>query len=869
MIKYWICSLALLAACGGADLAEPVQPAADTAVISSIPVEPGVSLELAKARAQDISNLNYAIDFRIPADPALPIAASGIITFDLAVVRGDLQLDFREAGDKLKTLSVNDTTQAILHDAEHLIIPAQALKSGPNEITIGFEAGSTSLNRNPDYVYTLFVPDRARTVFPVFDQPNLKATYDLVLNLPESWAALGNAPLESVETSPDDPGRRIHTFARSDKLSTYLFSFVAGEFETVTRTVDGREMTMLHRETDSEKVARNVDDIFKAHGDALAWMENYTGIDYPFQKFDFALIPTFQYGGMEHVGAIQYRAGGLFLDEDPSEAQLLGRANLIAHETAHMWFGDLVTMDWFNDVWTKEVFANFMAAKIVNPSFPEIDHDLNFLLRSYPAAYAVDRSSGANPIRQPLPNLNEAGSLYGGIIYNKAPIMMKQLELLLGEDVFRDGLREYLARYAGGNATWPELIDIFDARSDQDLKAWSEVWVNTPGRPTFLKMFDTETEIMTLRQNDSAGDNRLWPQRLKVHWLPGGDVRPDTFDMNFTERSKYIPISARKEEMLFLYNSDGEGYGLFPVDLALTERVWETLTDLQKGAQLINLYEQMLDGNDDVSPQAYMNFLTVRIDEPNELLLNTILGQMRRTYWSFLSDAERSKRGWATERLLVENLKDANIEASTRKIYLRTLQDIASSDAALERLTHIWDGTEPIQGIPLSSRERSNLVALLAIKAPQQADDILKAHLASIENPDERRRFEFLMPSLSPEQSVRDAFFASLADAEARAIESWVLDALGYLHRPERLATSQAYIEESLELMEEIQVTGDIFFPAGWIGSTLSNHRSPEAAEIVRTFLAERPDYNYQLKLKILQAADMLYRAEAAQEKNQ
>ena len=208
---------------------------------------------------------------------------------------------------------------------------------------------------------------------------------------------------------------------------------------------------------------------------------NTRAIGYPYQKFGFALIPAFQYGGMEHVGAIQYRASSLFLDEAPSETRLLGRAGLIAHETAHMWFGNLVTMEWFNDVWTKEVFAGFMAAKIVNPSFPGVNHDLNFLVTEYPGAYSVDRTDGANPIRQDLPNLNEAGQMYGAIIYDKAPIMMRKLEKLIGEDVFRAGMQEYLETFAFGNVTWPALIEILDSRSEEDLAAWSEAWVNTPG----------------------------------------------------------------------------------------------------------------------------------------------------------------------------------------------------------------------------------------------------------------------------------------------------------------------------------------------------------------------------------------------------
>ncbi|NIP82938.1 MAG: hypothetical protein GWM90_28415, partial [Gemmatimonadetes bacterium] len=163
--------------------------------------------------------------------------------------------------------------------------------------------------------------------------------------------------------------------------------------------------------------------------------------------------------------------------------QELGRASLIAHETAHMWFGDLVTMRWFDDVWMKEVFANFMAAKIVNPSFPELDHELRFLLAHYPAAYSVDRTAGANPIRQPLDNLAEAGTLYGAIIYQKAPIVMRQLERLTGEAPFREALRRYLRAHAFSNAGWPDLVRFLDETTPLDVAAWSRTWIEEPGRP--------------------------------------------------------------------------------------------------------------------------------------------------------------------------------------------------------------------------------------------------------------------------------------------------------------------------------------------------------------------------------------------------
>ena len=217
---------------------------------------------------------------------------------------------------------------------------------------------------------------------------------------------------------------------------------------------------------------------------ALDWLESYTSRKFPFEKLDFVLIPSFQFSGMEHRGAIYYNAPAILLDKTATQQQHLSRANLIAHETAHMWFGDLVTMKWFDDVWLKEVFANFMAAKIVNPSFPDVNHELRFLLQHYPTAYEVDRTTGANPIRQKLANLNEAGSLYGPIIYAKAPIVMRQLEEMLGADQLQEGLREYLNQYAFANATWADLIGILDKRTDEDLSAWSRVWVDEPGRPT-------------------------------------------------------------------------------------------------------------------------------------------------------------------------------------------------------------------------------------------------------------------------------------------------------------------------------------------------------------------------------------------------
>lgn len=810
--------------------------------------ETGVSLELAEFRKSLISDVHYTLFFNIPEDQENQIEATATISFNLEDGTANIPLDFRESVDHLKSLSINGRPADILFENEHIILSSENLSAGENVVDIEFIAGESSLNRNPEYLYTLFVPDRARTAFPLFDQPDLKAIFELTLEIPKTWEALSNARLESTT---EKISTKVLEFAPSDLFSSYLFSFVAGEFKPVTRTVDGVEMTMLHRETDTEKVERNLNDIFELHASSLDWLEEYTGIDYPFQKFDFALIPSFQYGGMEHTGAILYRAESLFLDEDPSESQLLSRASLIAHETAHMWFGNLVTMKWFNDVWTKEVFANFMAAKIVNPSFPNINHDLNFLLRHHPSSYSVDRTDGANPIRQQLDNLNEAGQMYGAIIYNKAPIMMRQLELIVGEETFKEGMREYLETFSFENATWPELIEILDRKTENDLTTWSEVWVNTPGRPHFT--LDTESNKIQIVQNDPLGEGRTWPQTFSILELTDSD----SVHHSVTFEESAVPFEF-DEEATYIFNSDGYGYGLFPTSLHVFSS-WNRLDDRTKGAELVNLFENVLEQT--MTPaETFSDLKEVVQTEENQLLLNRALSHLETLYWNLLSEDKRNEHGPQLENILWEQIHQQE-ESSRKRLFFNTFKEIAITDEQVDKLHDIWSGELEIAGLNLSETDYISLAGNLAVKRADQAEQILSAQLEKIEDGDRKRRFEFIMPALSPDQNERDAFFESLKEVENRQTESWVLSALGYLHHPLRTDESEKYLYPSLELLQEIQVTGDIFFPSRWLDATFSNHSSDNAVKTVRDFLEERPDYNPQLRMKILQSADMMFRA--------
>lgn len=817
-----------------------------------VTVSNGVSLELAQYRKKTISDINYYLDVRIPLKTGAPINATSEITFHLNDISQALQLDFSAPKQNLESIRVNGKRVAIDHRNEHIVINQDDLMVGTNEVRINFRAGEGALNRTPGYIYTLFVPDRMRTSFPSFDQPNLKATFELILTVPTGWEAMSAAEIRS--RSERTSKSKIY-FKKSDRMSTYLFSFVAGNFEKITKRVGGMEMTMMHRETNSRKAHDNVDDIFHHHKAAIDYMEEYTGIKFPFKKFGFVLIPSFQFAGMEHVGSIHYKSETLMLDENPAPVERLIRASLIGHETAHMWFGDLVTMDWFNDVWTKEVFANFMAAKLVNPSFPEINHQLRAHLRLHPGAYSVDRTQGPNPIRQELTNLNEAGTMYGAIIYNKAPIMMQQLELLLGVDKFREGIREYLRTYAMSNATWPDLITILDKYSDVDVQKWSDVWVNTPGRPIF-KIENRPGEGLLLSQSDPLDLNRSWAQNF--------DLKRGSVPYNISINSAPVNLNSlgNSVDPTILANSNGMGYGLFPINKGFIRENWPDLSSLERASAFVNLFEHLLEANGTISPQEYIDLIVFAIErEENTLIINHLMRQMTTVYWSLLTPENRIAAAPILETAIWNQINSARHDIGAKRIFMRNYANIALSDHALKNVKKVWTKDRDFEYLKLGVRDYTNMAASLAIKLPEEADAIIKTQLENVVGLDSQRRLEFLKYSLSPNQEIRDLFFKALTLPENRYTEAWVLSALEYLHHPLRKETSEKYLKKSLEILQEIQVTGDIFFPGRWLGASFRYYQSDTAVQTVKDFLNERPTYNYQLRLKILQETDQLMRA--------
>ena len=819
-------------------------------------MEPGVSYELASFRKENIKDVRYRLFFDIPADRRKTLKAKAEVTCQSTHPDAFL-LDFKSDGELIDSVCLNGKKVDYRYENEHLKVSPD-MKAGENTITVYFTCSDQSLNRRDAFLYTLLVPDRARTLFPCFDQPDMKALYSLSLEIPEHWKAVANGKIIKEEPVSEN-GRTLVTFKETEPLSTYLFSFVAGELQREVFQRGERSISVYHRETDPYKAAQcsdMADEVF----DALERMEAYTGIPYPFAKYDFIIIPGFQFGGMEHTGATLYNDGRMFLNKQCTLSERLNRSALIAHETTHMWFGDYLTMKWFDDVWTKEVFANYFASRMVRERFSDVNHRLNFMTDYMPGSYSEDRTAGSNSIKQELDNLQNAGLVYGNIIYDKSPLVMDMLVKKMGEASFRTGIQRYLKTYAYGNATWDDLIAILDELGSDDLKTWSHCWMNEKGRPSIEARVEGKELVVT--QCDEWNRGLTWPQTLSYLVCADGQEETVTVDLKEGDAAVRVPLTRLlkdPESAVVLPNNDGRGYGLFVMNETKHAALWkelrnhngqDTSSEVLRGSLLINLYENLRHGN--LSPETFRNELMAYIViEKNPLLYSMALGYLGDCQRWYLTDtAPVEQTLW---KLVLEQK-----EPSYRLQAFRQYRSLARTPEAVQRLYTIWKEKKMPVDCHLSESDYMKLAYQLAIQLPEQSDKILSEQAARITQPDRQKEFAFISAAASSSEAARDSVFALLMQKENRRIEPWASSALALLNHPLRAESAVRYIRPALEKMQEVQRTGDIFFPRAWARALLSGHTSHQAAEEVRRFFADHPDYPLMLGNKIKQQASHL-----------
>jgi aminopeptidase N len=838
-------------------------------------IDKGIALDLAVWRKKEVSNIKYQLHFNIPASTQ-NITAQETIYFDLKDANKPVQIDFKTEEKHIQRLVVNNKNIKPVLINEHLVLEPSLLLKKNNRIELDFVVTGNSIKKDTTgFVYTLFVPANARESFACFDQPDLKASFELTLTIPKTWLSVSNGKLLRETDALDE---KTCYFEPTAPISTYLFCFAAGKFNVYSETRENRTINFYYRETNKNKIDTNLTTCMDLQFKALAFNADYLQSEYPFSKFDFVEIPGFGVGGMEHPGAIFYR-GDVVFPEKPSATAIYNRNRTIGHEVSHIWFGDWVTMKWFNEVWLKEVFSNYIGDKFANTQSSDSNFNKKFLLGNFPYAYSIDRFPSSNPILLHLPNLDQAGLAYGEITYHKTPIMMHQLEVLIGQENFRKGIQDYIKMYKGDNANFIQLIEQFKKYTSADIEYWLDAWVKKPGRPIINYTIDTSGGIInqfSLTQYKEYDKKMILPQKFDIMLFYDSSTT-ETITINMNQANQKVSEAiGKKAPTLILFNTSGEGYGVFPIDRALLNKGLRETTVEARASAVINLYELMLRSKETEpepfskaykpTPKELLTVLCSLISwEPDRQLLERELKYISTIYWHLLKPGTREKINPLLEKNLLSAIQQQTAENKTS--IFRTYIGIAESTEAIDALYSYWSERKAPSEISLDVADWTAVATHLALKN-YKVDEVLKTELDSLKKfYTEHKSFLFITKALSNNVKVRDSLFKSFLTCKGRIEGNDVLTSLALLHHPLRQPDSKKYLKRGLDVLADVLHTNDIFFAPDWISYMLTYYQDKETVQLLRSYLSKNhPDIPYLLLQIVRQNADWVYRTEAISE---
>ena len=827
---------------------------------------PGVSIELARYRAKTVSEVHYALQLHVTTADSAP--GSVTVTWNRSGTN-DAFLDFR--GRRLTKIVVNKTNVPLsAFNGAHIKMPANVLVSGTNSASLEFvsevaaSGASIIKSHDPDgsdYLYTLLVPADANQLFPSFDQPDLKARVTFALAAPKGWQVVANG----AEWKTDTVGNMLlHAFNETKPLSTYLIAFAAGPWEKASSTVSGRTMSVYVRKSRIKEA--DVDTMLMLNQRAVSWMEQYFNFPYPFEKIDFVLAPAFPFGGMEHPGAIFYNENSFIFRERPTLARKLGRNSTVLHEVAHQWFGDLVTMRWFDDLWLKEGFATYMAAKAQYSIDSTTGAWKTFYQGNKPAAYSVDQTTGTNSLWQRLANLDQAKSNYGAIVYNKAPSVLKQLNFLVGEESFQSGIRQFLKDHQYANATWQDLLGSVSTASGKSLDDFGRNFMLRPGMPIVQQQLTVANGkitrlALTQRPAQALSGPAPWPMRTQL-LLSYANQPPIKIPVELKTRVNEVSAAIGKAAPQFVFaNYDDYGYFLTLLDSASIKNLEDgALGDVNDGFLRTMLWGALWDQVRDAQfdPMRFARLALKELPrEKDEQLFPNILGRLTRSLNVYASKTQRDQLLPSVERAFWDGANDKARPYGIRRAYIEAFIAIAQTTEGRERLVSLLSA-DSVAGEPLKDPTRWDVVNHLMVLDAPNALQLVAQQTAHDTTADGKRR-AFAVGAAHKTAETKKAYFTQYF-ADKSLNEEWASGSLGAFNTAEQSELSLPYLRPALDSLRYIQANRRIFFLGGWLGAFIGGQRSPAALATVKKYLADNPSLPLDLKQKVLQTADELER---------
>ena len=558
---------------------------------------------------------------------------------------------------------------------------------------------------NEVYLYTQFETGDARRMYACFDQPDQKATFTISTITPKHWAVISNYGIESAKDLDND---RKHTqFATSQVISTYVTAIVAGAYTSVHDEYKGEKtipMGIYARKSFFQYV--DAENIFELTKQGFAYFEKTFGLAYPFGKYDQIAVAEYNWGAMENVGCVTFHEDVLIFRSKVTERSYISRASTIHHEMAHMWFGDLVTMKWWQDLWLNESFAEWASYMAVSEStkYKNAWTEFNSVRKNW--AYRADQLSSTHPIAVEMKDLDDVRTNFDGISYAKGASVLQQLVAHVGRDNFIAGLRKYFAKHAYANTELSDLITELEATSGKNLTAWVATWLRTAGvntlRPVIALDGDKYASVAVKQEVPPmpVGSKELRPHRLYIGLfdIKGNALtRRESIEVDIAgELTEIKELAGKKAADLLLINDHDQTYAKLRFDDRSVETMKKYLGQLDdslaRGLIWASLWDSTRDG--ELSASDYIEIaLNALKGETDISMITATFMQIDTAIWAYLAPKNRDALRLSVANTAQELLASAKPGSDSQLQYARAFANNAYTPAQFESLKAMLNGS--------------------------------------------------------------------------------------------------------------------------------------------------------------------------------
>ncbi|UQA95380.1 aminopeptidase N [Streptomyces halobius] len=714
---------------------------------------PGTNLtrDEAQQRARLLTVDAYEIDLDLSgAQEGGTYRSVTAVRFDVAEAGADSFIDL--VAPTVHEVVLNGEALDVAEVFRDSRIALAGLPAGRNELRVVADCAYTNtgegLHRFIDpvdqqaYLYTQFeVPD-ARRVFASFEQPDLKATFRFTVKAPEGWTVISNSPTP-------EPSGNVWRFAPTPRISTYVTALIVGPYHSVHSTWEGEGRTVPLGIYCRPSLAEHLDadEIFAVTRQGFDWFQEKFDYPYPFAKYDQLFVPEFNAGAMENAGAVTIRDQYVFRSK-VTDAAYEVRAETILHELAHMWFGDLVTMEWWNDLWLNESFATYtsIACQAYAPGSRWPHSWTTFANSMKTWAYRQDQLPSTHPIMAEIRDLDDVLVNFDGITYAKGASVLKQLVAYVGMEEFFKGVQAYFKAHEYKNTRLSDLLGALEETSGRDLKNWSKKWLETAGinilRPEIATDDDGTITSFAVRQEAPAlpagatGEPILRPHRIAIGLYDHEDgklVRKKRIELDVDGELTEVPqLAGTLRPAVVLLNDDDLSYAKVRLDeeslKAVTAHLGDFTESLPRALSWASAWDMTRDA--ELATRDYLSLVLSGIGKESDIGVVQSLHRQVKLALDLYAAPQWRRTGLTTwTEAALERLRAAAPGSDHQLAWARAFAATARTDAQLDLLQGLLDGTEVVEGLVVDTELRWSLLERLA--ATGRADE--KAIAAELE----------------------------------------------------------------------------------------------------------------------------------------